>query len=63
MKIYHNPRCSKSRKTLDLIKQINQTYSKKIKNVIGKNTVKAVRSGFFWGYVGLINNIIELIQA
>ena len=34
----------------------------KIKNVIGKNTVNAVRSGFFWGYVGLINNIIELIK-
>ena len=35
---------------------------KKVKNVIGKNTVNAVRSGFFWGYVGLINNIIELIK-
>ena len=34
---------------------------KKIRKVIGKNTVNAVRSGFFWGYVGLINNIIELI--
>ena len=30
----------------------------KIKGVIGKNTVNAVRSGFFWGYIGLINNII-----
>ena len=35
---------------------------KKIKKVIGKNTVGAVRSGFFWGYVGLINNIIALIK-
>ncbi len=35
---------------------------KKIKKVIGKNTVSAVRSGFFWGYVGLINNIIDLIK-
>ena len=35
---------------------------KKIKKVIGKNTVNAVRSGFFWGYVGLINNIVELIK-
>ena len=34
----------------------------KIKRVIGKNTVNAVRSGFFWGYIGLINNIIELIK-
>ena len=30
--------------------------------VIGKNTVNAVRSGFFWGYIGLIDNIIELIK-
>ena len=35
---------------------------KKIKKVIGMNTVGAVRSGFFWGYVGLINNIIALIK-
>ena len=35
---------------------------KKIKKVIGKNTVSSVRSGFFWGYIGLINNIIELIK-
>ena len=35
---------------------------KKIHRVIGTNTVAAVRSGFFWGYVGLINSIIELIK-
>jgi len=35
---------------------------KKTRKTIGKNTVDAVRSGFFWGYVGLINNIIELIK-
>ena len=35
---------------------------KKIRKVIGTNTVAAVRSGFFWGYIGLINNIIELIK-
>lgn len=35
---------------------------KKIKKIIGKNTTSSVRSGFFWGYVGLINNIIELIK-
>ncbi len=34
---------------------------KKIKVIVGKNTKEAVRSGFFWGYIGLINNIIELI--
>ena len=31
---------------------------KKQKKVIGKNTIKALRSGFYWGYSGLINNII-----
>jgi type III pantothenate kinase len=35
---------------------------KKVKNVIGKNTISAVRSGFFWGYSGLIDNIIKLIK-
>ena len=33
----------------------------KISNVIGKNTKSAIRSGFYWGYLGLINNIINLI--
>ena len=35
---------------------------KKINKVIGKNTISAVRSGFFWGYGGLIDNIIDLIK-
>jgi len=35
---------------------------KKIKNVIGINTISAVRAGFFWGYAGLIDNIIYLIK-
>jgi type III pantothenate kinase len=35
---------------------------KKVKYVIGKNTISAVRSGFFWGYAGLIDNIINLIK-
>ena len=35
---------------------------KKIKNVIGTDTISAVRSGFFWGYAGLIDNIIYLIK-
>tara|TARA_B100001287_G_C22593100_1_gene486640 strand:- start:51 stop:803 length:753 start_codon:yes stop_codon:yes gene_type:complete len=34
----------------------------KISNVIGKNTSEAVKSGFFWGYSGLIDNIIKLIK-
>ena len=35
---------------------------KKINRVIGKDTITAVRSGFFWGYAGLIDNIINLIK-
>ena len=35
---------------------------KKIKKVIGTDTNSAVRSGFFWGYAGLIDNIINLIK-
>ena len=35
---------------------------KKTKKVIGLNTISAVRSGFFWGYNGLIDNIISLIR-
>jgi len=35
---------------------------KKINKVIGDNTISAVRSGFFWGYAGLIDNIINLIK-
>ena len=40
---------------------INPIKLKKIRVVVGKNTKEAVRSGFFWGYIGLINNIIKLI--
>ena len=35
---------------------------KKIDKVIGSNTINAVRSGFFWGYAGLIDNIVDLIM-
>ena len=39
-----------------------QNNLKKINKVIGKDTITAVRSGFFWGYAGLIDNIINLIK-
>ena len=42
-----------------LIPKINL---KQIKKVIGIDTLSAVRSGFFWGYAGLIDNIINLIK-
>ena len=41
-----------------LIPKINL---KQIKKVIGVDTTSAVRSGFFWGYAGLIDNVINLI--
>ena len=34
----------------------------KQKKVIGKNTVAAMSSGIYWGYVGLIKNILKKIQ-
>ena len=42
-----------------LIPKINL---KKIDKVIGVDTNSAVRSGFFWGYAGLIDNIVDLIK-
>ena len=58
-----SPGINLSLKTLtsraSLIPKINL---KKISNVIGKNTNEAVRSGFFWGYAGLIDNMIKLIK-
>ena len=34
---------------------------KSINNVLGKSTKNAVRSGFYWGYIGLIDKIINKI--
>ena len=35
---------------------------KKQKKIVGKNTLEALYSGFYWGYTGLINNIILKIE-
>ena len=35
---------------------------KRVKNILGKNTISAVRSGFYWGYTGLVENIIDKIS-
>tara|TARA_Y100000590_G_scaffold319304_1_gene361341 strand:- start:6082 stop:6861 length:780 start_codon:yes stop_codon:yes gene_type:complete len=35
---------------------------KKQKKIIGKNTIEALRSGFYWGYSGLINSIVYKIE-
>ena len=35
---------------------------KKINKVVGNNSISALRSGFYWGYAGLIENILQLIR-
>jgi type III pantothenate kinase len=35
---------------------------KKINKVVGNNTLSALRSGFYWGYAGMIENILRLIK-
>mgnify|MGYP001471165615 CR=1 FL=1 len=42
-----------------LISKVNLS---KVRLVIGKNTSSAVKSGFYWGYAGLIDNLIYLIS-
>ena len=46
----------------DKATQIPKIILKKTNKVIGLNTISAVRAGFFWGYEGLIDNIINLIK-
>ena len=41
---------------------IPKIYLKNVKKVIGADATTAVRSGFFWGYAGLIDNIVKLIK-
>jgi len=41
---------------------IPQIHLSKVLKVIGTNTSNAVKSGFYWGYLGLIDNIINLIK-
>ena len=35
---------------------------KRTKNVVGKNTVQAIQSGFFWGYVSMIEGLIKKLN-
>jgi len=46
----------------DKATQIPKISLKKTNKVVGLNTISAVRAGFFWGYKGLIDNIINLIK-
>ena len=32
-------------------------------NVVGRNTVTAMQSGTFWGYIGLIDGLVKQIKA
>ena len=41
-----------------LIPSLNLT---RVNDILGKNTKAAVRSGFYWGYTGLIENLINKI--
>ena len=57
------PGVNLSLKTLvEKARLIPNTKLSKIKNIIGKNTQNAVKSGFYWGYQGLIKNLIDLIE-
>ena len=46
----------------DKATQIPKISLKKTNKIIGLNTISAVRAGFFWGYEGLIDNIVNLIK-
>jgi len=42
--------------------QLPDFLLKKPDKIVGKNTTEALSSGFYWGYVGLVNNIIFKIE-
>ena len=42
--------------------QIPDFLIKKQRKIVGKNTIEALRAGFYWGYSGLIDNIISKIE-
>ena len=46
---------------IDKASLIPKIKLEKTNNVIGKNTNSAIRSGFYYGYSGLIDNIVKLI--
>lgn len=35
---------------------------KKTNNVVGKNTEQAIRSGFYWGYISMIQGLVQRIE-
>ena len=34
----------------------------KTKNIVGKNTLEAIQSGFFWGYICMIQGLVKKIE-
>ncbi len=48
-----------------LVKSADQIPSFSVsvpRKIVGKNTLEALHSGFYWGYSGLVNNIINKIE-
>ena len=43
--------------------QLPRIAIQKPERVVGKNTVAAMESGVFWGYVGLIDGLVQKIKA
>jgi len=43
--------------------KLPQINIEKPEHVIGKSTLSAMQSGMFWGYVGLIDTIVDRIKA
>ena len=41
--------------------QLNKISISKTRKIVGKNTVQAMQSGFYWGYTSLINGIVEKV--
>ena len=43
--------------------QLPRIAIRRPENVVGKNTVSAMESGVFWGYIGLIDGIVRKIKS
>ena len=41
--------------------KLKKIHISKIQNVVGNNTKNSMQSGFYWGYISLINGIIKKI--
>lgn len=46
----------------DAAAQLPRIEIKKPDSVVGKNTVEAMQSGIFWGYIGLIDGLVDRIK-